>query len=77
MPTATLGTPATITFPTPPAPPAGERQPKSFIRLAGALGFRHCSRRTEQTYMCEAYTRSGPFRNSWGKADKRNMPILV
>ena len=37
MPTATPGTPATITFPVPPAAPAGQRQPNLLNRLARRL----------------------------------------
>jgi integrase len=54
MPTATPGTPATITFPTPSAPPTGQRHPSLLNRLADALRSRHYSRRTEQTYLREA-----------------------
>ena len=54
MPTATPGTPATITFPVPPAPPTGQRHPNLLNRLADALRSRHYSRRTEQTYLLEA-----------------------
>ena len=54
MPTATPGTPATITSPTLPAPTAGQRKPKLLNRLAETLRFRQYSRRAEQTYLREA-----------------------
>ena len=54
MLTATPGTPATITIPTPSAPPAGQRHPKLLNRLAETLRSRHCSLRTEQAYLREA-----------------------
>ena len=53
MPTATPGTPATITFSTPSAPPAGQRQPNLLNRLAETFPSRHYSRRIEQTCLRE------------------------
>jgi hypothetical protein len=54
MPTATPGTPATITIPAPFAPPTGQRHSKLLNRLAETLWSRHYSRRTEQAYQREA-----------------------
>ena len=77
MPTVTPGTSATVTIPTPSAPPTGQRHPNLLNRLADALRSRHYSRRTEQAYLLEAGSDIRIIQKLLGRTDVSTTMISI